>query len=165
MPDNGTNNTANAGNEKTFTQVELNAIVEARLARERDKYADYDSLKEKAGKYDAAEESKKTELQKATDKMTALQKELDALKSANTVKAIREKVAKDTEVPIELLTADTEEACKTQADAILKFAKPKSYPGTHSNSDSNSNSKSSASTNPQDAAFRELARSMFNRGD
>lgn len=164
MPDNGTNNTANAGNEtKTFTQAELDAIIEARLARERDKYADYESLKEKAGKYDEAEESKKTELQKATDKMTALQKELDALKSANTVKAIREKVAKDTEVPIELLTADTEEACKAQADAILKFAKPKSYPGTHSNNSNNSNS--SASTDPQSVAFRELARSMFNRGD
>lgn len=164
MPDNGTNNTANAGSEtKTFTQAELDAIIEARLARERDKYADYESLKEKAGKYDEAEESKKTELQKATDKMTALQKELDALKSANTVKAIREKVAKDTEVPIELLTADTEEACKAQADAILKFAKPKSYPGTHSNNSNNSNS--SASTDPQSAAFRELARSMFNRGD
>ncbi len=161
MPDNGTNNTADAGNEtKTFTQTELNAIVEARLARERDKYADYDSLKEKAGKYDEAEESKKTELQKATDKMTALQKELDTLKSANTVKAIREKVAKDTEVPIELLTADTEEACKAQADAILKFAKPKSYPGTNS-----STNKSTASATPQDAGFRELARTMFNRGD
>ena len=99
------NNTAGAGNEtgKTFTQAELNAIVEARLARERDKYADYDSLKEKAGKYDEAEESKKTELQKATDKMSALQRELDALKSANTVRTIREKVAKDTQVPIECL--------------------------------------------------------------
>ena len=162
MPDNDNNNTAGAGNEtgKTFTQAELNAIVEARLARERDKYADYDSLKEKAGKYDEAEESKKTELQKATDKMSALQKELDVLKSANTVKAIREKVAKDTEVPIELLTADTEEACKAQADAILKFAKPKSYPGTHS-----SNNKPNVSANPQEAALRELAHTIFNRGE
>jgi uncharacterized protein YhaN len=161
MPDND-NNTAGAGNEtgKTFTQAELNAIVEARLARERDKYADYDSLKEKAGKYDEAEESKKTELQKATDKMSALQKELDALKSANTVKAIREKVAKDTEVPVELLTADTEEACKAQADAILKFARPKSYPGTHS-----STSKPKTNISTQDAAMRELAHSIFNRGE
>ena len=161
MPDNDNNNTAGAGNEtgKTFTQAELNAIVEARLARERDKYADYDSLKEKAGKYDEAEESKKTELQKATDKMSALQKELDDLKSANTVKAIREKVAKDTEVPIELLTADTEEACKAQADAILKFAKPKSYPGTHSSNNNKPNA------NPQEAALRELAHTIFNRGE
>lgn len=160
MPDNN-NNTAGAGNEtgKTFTQAELNAIVEARLARERDKYADYDSLKEKAGKYDEAEESKKTELQKATDKMSALQRELDALKTANTVRTIREKVAKDTQVPIECLTADTEEACKAQADAILKFAKPKSYPGT------NNNNHSSANTNPQDAAARELVRNLFNRGE
>ena len=39
--------------EKTFTQAEMDSIIEGRLAREREKYADYDSLKEKAGKYDA----------------------------------------------------------------------------------------------------------------
>ena len=39
--------------ERTFTQAELNAIVADRLARERAKYADYDKLKDKAGKADA----------------------------------------------------------------------------------------------------------------
>ena len=53
---------------------------------------------------------------------------------------------------VHYITADTEEACKAQADAILKFAKPKSYPGT------NNNNHSSANTNPQDAATRELVR-------
>lgn len=164
MPDNNNNikDTAGAGSEtKTFTQAELNAIVEARLARERDKYGDYDSLKEKAAKYDEVEEAKKTELQKATDKMTALQKELDGLKAANNVKAIREKVSKDTEVPIECLTADTEEGCKAQAEAILKFAKPKSYPSTRKNS----NDKPASSSSAHDAAMRELVRTMFNRGE
>jgi hypothetical protein len=164
MPDNDNNNqnTAGAGETgKTFTQAELNAIVEARLARERDKYSDYDSLKEKAGKYDAAEESKKTEIQKATEKAEALQKELDALKSANTVKATREKVAKDTGIPIECLTGDTEEACKAQAEAILAFAKPKSYPATKPNTQA-----SSVSVNPQNDAARELAHILFtNKGE
>ena len=49
---------------KTFTQDELNAIVSDRLKREREKYADYESLKEKATKLDEIEEASKTELQK-----------------------------------------------------------------------------------------------------
>ena len=38
--------TENQG-QKTFTQAEMDAIIGDRLARERQKYADYDSLKEK----------------------------------------------------------------------------------------------------------------------
>ena len=34
--------------ERTFTQVEMNAIISDRLTRERSKYADYDDLKAKA---------------------------------------------------------------------------------------------------------------------
>ena len=52
--------------EKTFTQSELNAIVADRLSRERGKYSDYEELKTKAAQFDAAEEARKTELQKAT---------------------------------------------------------------------------------------------------
>ncbi|MBR4514596.1 MAG: hypothetical protein IKO61_06900, partial [Lachnospiraceae bacterium] len=42
-----------------------NRIIADRVQRERSKYNDYDSLKEKAAKYDAHEEASKTELQKA----------------------------------------------------------------------------------------------------
>ena len=43
----------NAGEEtKTFTQAELDKIVGDRLSRERSKYADYESLKEKAARLD-----------------------------------------------------------------------------------------------------------------
>ena len=50
--------------ERTFTQSELNAILGGRFAQERKKYADYEELKGKAQKYDAAEEASKSELQK-----------------------------------------------------------------------------------------------------
>ena len=56
---------------KTFTQAELDAIVADRLARERAKYPDYENLKAKAAKYDAAEEAGKSELQKATDQQVS----------------------------------------------------------------------------------------------
>ena len=114
--------------ERTFTQTELDAIVRDRLQRERSKYADYEAYKEKAEKYDAAEEASKTELQKATEKATALEAELNNLKKAAEVRGIRDKVASETGVPASLLTADTEEACTEQAKAILSFAQPSGYP-------------------------------------
>ena len=115
--------------ERTFTQAELDAIVRDRLQRERSKYADYDAYKEKAEKYDAAEEAQKSELQKVTERADALQRELDLMKRADEVRTIREEVAKEVGIPVNLLTADTREACETQAKEILAFAKPNNaYP-------------------------------------
>ena len=116
--------------EKTFTQSELNAIIGDRLAQERKKYADYEELKGKAEKYDAAEEASKTELQKEQERSANLQKQLEALQKADAERQLKEKVSKETGVPMELLRGDTEEDLKAQADAILKFAKPgqPSYP-------------------------------------
>lgn len=114
--------------EKTFTQAEVDAIVGDRLKRDRQKYADYDALKEKAEKYDKLEEENKSELQKAVERADAAQNELDALKSANAIRDIRDKVAEETGVPVSLLTATTEEDCKAQAQAILDYAKPTGYP-------------------------------------
>ena len=114
--------------EKTFTQDDVDGIVQERLARERAKYADYEAIKEKADKYDELEEQNKSELQKATDKASALQKELDDLKKADAIREIREAVAKDTGVPVSLLTKDTEEECEAQAKEIMDFAKPAGYP-------------------------------------
>jgi vacuolar-type H+-ATPase subunit I/STV1 len=110
------------GEEKTFTQAELDRIINERLQRDRAKYADYEALKEKAGKFDQLEENQKSELQKATDRAASLQAELDKLKKANEVRVIREKVAAAKKVPVGLLTGDSEEACTQQADAILAFA-------------------------------------------
>jgi len=121
-------NQNNPQNEKTFTQAQLDAIVAERLAREKERYADYETLKEKAGKFDAAEEASKTELQKATDKAAELQKQLDELKNQNKVRELREKVAGEMKVPANLLTADTEDALKAQAQAILEYARPGTYP-------------------------------------
>lgn len=114
--------------ERTFTQSEMDAIIRDRLKREREKYADYDALKEKAGRFDAAEEAQKSELQKATERADALQAQLDSMLKADNVRKIREKVAHETGVPATLLNAEDEETCKAQAKAIMEFAKPGAYP-------------------------------------
>lgn len=68
------------------------------------------------------------ELQQAQAQIAQLQTELDGMKSAETIRLTREKVAGEMKIPASLLTGDTEEACAQQAKAILDFAKPKGYP-------------------------------------
>lgn len=114
--------------EKTFTQAELNAIVTDRLKRAEAKYSDYEDLKTKASKFDELEEKNKSELEKATEKAASLEAELNAMKKANEIRDIRTKVSLETGVPLNLLTADTEDGCKEQAESIKAFATPQSYP-------------------------------------
>lgn len=68
------------------------------------------------------------DLQAEKDKNAQLEAELNGLKNANAVRLVREKVAGEKKIPANLLTADTEEACNAQADAILAFANPEGYP-------------------------------------
>lgn len=117
--------------ERTFTQAQLDAIVADRLNREKAKYADYETLKDKAAKFDAAEEAGKTELQKANDKAADLQQKLDRLQQASDRAALRDKVAAATKLPTglaEFLTADDEEGMTAQAKRLLEQVKPGSYP-------------------------------------
>ena len=122
--ENETNNTPKGGaEEKTFTQAELDAIVSDRLKRERAKYEGFDELKAKADELDALKEANKTELQKATEKAQALEAELATMKKADELRSLREKVAKEKGVPVELLHGESEETCTAEADGILNFAK------------------------------------------
>ena len=65
--------------------------------------------------------------EEAQNKAKLLEAELTELKTANAIKAMREKVATEVGVPVSLLTGADEESCKAQAQGILEFAKP-SYP-------------------------------------
>ena len=125
--------------EKTFTQSELNAILTDRLSRERGKYSDYEELKSKAAQFDAAEEARKTELEKATEKANALQKELDEIKKANEIRAMKDRVAQDTGLPadmLEFLTGTDEEACKAQAKKLVERVKANGFPNVKDSGES-----------------------------
>lgn len=115
--------------QKTFTQEELNAIIDKRYARMMEKFADYDDLKAKAAKLDELEEASKSELQKATERAEKLEAELNGMKREAEVRAIRDEVATEMNIPSNLLTGSTKEECEAQAKNILEFAKPNtSYP-------------------------------------
>lgn len=125
---NQVNNEPTAEPERTFTQAEMNAIIRDRVNREKEKYADYETLREKAGKFDAAQEAAKSDLEKVTERADTLQKQLDELLRKDSLRQVREKVAQETGVPANLLFGDDEETCKAQAEAILNFSKPQGYP-------------------------------------
>lgn len=162
--------TANAGTntgesgERTFTQGELDAIIGERLKREREKYADYEDLKDKASKYEQSVENNKTELQKATEAIEKLKNQINGYTKAESVRRIREKISEETKVPASLLSGEDEETCKKQAEAILAFAKPREYPGAKRNT--NQQSTSQRDTNQQmDDSLREFAHQIFSKGE
>ena len=137
--------------ERTFTQAEMNAIIRDRVNREKEKYADYETLREKAGKFDAAQEAAKSDLEKVTERADTLQKQLDELLRKDSLRQVREKVAQETGVPADLLFGDTEEACKEQAEAIKNFARPKGYPAVR---DAGEVTRSAMGTNTRDQFAR-----------
>ena len=149
-------NTSVQTEEKTFSQDEVNSIVAERLAREKAKYEGFEELKAKAEKYDQLEEANKSELQKASERVASLEAQLDALNKAKEVEAMRDKVATEIGVPVKLLTADTEEACIEQANAIKEYATP-AYPTVRDAGEIRGSSKADTRTQ-----FAEWATQAFN---
>jgi len=99
------------------SQAELDEIVSKRLARERAKYSDYADVKAKAAKFDEVEESKKSDLDKLTGKLTkAEQRAIEAEQ-----KLLKSEVAREKGVPVALLTGSTKEELEAAADALISF--------------------------------------------
>ena len=86
------------------------------------------------------------------------------MKEQEKIRGIRKKVSGDTGVPEDLLTGNSEEDCKTQAEAILKFAKGSKYPGIKETEHrKNTVILSNPSGEPSEADFREMAHQIFGR--
>lgn len=117
-------------NEKTFTQDEVNNIVQERLSKVYKKYEGLDPEQIKADREDFTKKLAESEqrLTSETERANGIQAELDALKKANEVRDIREKVAREHNIPADLLHGDNEEDCNAEADKIVEFARPKGYP-------------------------------------
>ena len=137
---------------RTFTQEEVNSFLAKDRKQMAEKYADYDALKEKAARLDQIEEDAKTELQKATERAEKLEAEVSAMKHAEEIRTIRDRVAQSTGVPANLLSGETEEACTQQANAILSFKSDAPYPTIKDGGEVQINNKIDAKT-----AFKEWA--------
>jgi len=118
-PTEGTEETNEQGKafEPIASQEALDKIVQARVARERAKFADYDDLKTQAAKFAEFEESQKTEAEKAAERLAAAEKRAAELEA----KAARAEVAAAKGVPASLLTGNTVEELEASADALIAF--------------------------------------------
>ena len=93
--------------EKTFTQAEVNSFLKREEEKIKAKYADYADLQAKAAK---------------------LKAELDGIKQAAALREMREKIATDNNIPVELLTGATEEECTKQVETIKTLLNAQGIP-------------------------------------
>lgn len=120
---------------RTFTQEEVNAIVEKRVARVKaTPPADYEDLKAKAARLDELEQANKSELERANDAATAattraeeLQRQLDALQAeSERARQVRD-MASQYGVDADMLSRmggdveDNAQYLKARMDAMPKF--------------------------------------------
>lgn len=100
-------------------QADVDKVVETRLERQKKQYADYDTLKEKAGKVDSISKEWETKLKEAGDKHTALEGELGKAKlETEKVKVIHE--FKLSDELSEFVTGDTADELRQRAEKLSK---------------------------------------------
>lgn len=99
------------------SQEDFDKAIQARLARERAKFADYEDLKAKASKFEELENAQKTEAQKAQEALAEAQKRAADLE----LKAARAEVAAAKGVPVELLSGSSREEIEAHAEALIAF--------------------------------------------
>ena len=116
LSENTGNNTAEAGEQQpnqeqeqaqSFSQDDVNRIVQERLQREREKYADYDDLKT------AAERAQELEAQ--TQELTAKVAEFESKEEHRKLVA---DVAETAGVPAGVLKGETKEELEAHAEAL-----------------------------------------------
>lgn len=113
---------------KSFTQEQVDQIVEKRLAKERGKYKDYDELKSKAMKLDELENAGKSEIDKLRESNAALRKQIEDAEAEKQHAEWVSEVAKDKDVPAELLRGGSKEELEAHADLLRAALHPASKP-------------------------------------
>lgn len=107
--------------EKEFqaitSQEDFDKAIQARIARERAKFADYDDIKARAAKLAEIEEAQKTEAQKTQERLEAAERRAAELE----LTAMRATVAATKGVPAELLSGSTQADLEASADALIAF--------------------------------------------
>jgi hypothetical protein len=121
-PEGGSTTTPAAPADKTFTQAEVEKIIGERLRRERERFADYDDLKQRAQAADAS----KSDLEKLAARVEAAEKKAADMEA----KALRAEVAQAkglTPAQARRLQGSTKEELEADADDLLaSFGGPKS---------------------------------------
>lgn len=128
---------------KSFSQEDVDRIVRDRVARvKREAPADYEELKEKAAKFDEAQEAAKADLEKALERAAKAEEALAAMVEADKRRAEISKAAKEYGVDPDILSRMEGDIAENAA--ILQSKAPKSYPTIRDDGETSQVSKSKA---------------------
>jgi len=100
------------------SQEELNKLIGERIGKVKSQFADYDTLREKASKFDEVQEQSKTELQKAMERAEAAEKR--AVEFEHT--ALKTRIASELGVIPEVIQGSDEETMRASAQRVLDWA-------------------------------------------
>lgn len=141
------------------TQEQLNAIIKARLDREKEKYADYDQLAEKIKNLETENTSlKQTITDKETSESTNLTRISELEKDVTTwkQKSLKQQIAMKNGLPFDLadrLQGDSEESLNEDAERLASLVNVKTYTQPLADTEPNVN-------NGIDAAWRDVVKNL-----
>lgn len=142
------------------TQEQLNAIIKARLDREKEKYADYDTLAEKIKKLETENLNlKQTISDKETSESTTVSKIAELEKDVTTwkQKSLKQQIAMKNGLPFDLadrLQGDSEESLNEDAERLASLVKVKTYTQPLADKEPN------VETNGIDSAWRDVLKNL-----
>nr|DAU25517.1 MAG TPA: major capsid protein [Caudoviricetes sp.] len=142
------------------TQEQLNAIIKARLDREKEKYADYDTLAEKIKNLETENSNlKQTITDKETSESRSLTRISELEKDVTTwkQKSLKQQIAMKNGLPFDLadrLQGDSEESLNEDAERLASLVNAKNYTQPLADKEPN------IETNSIDAAWRDVARNL-----
>ena len=142
------------------TQEQLNAIIKARLDREKEKYADYDKLSEKIKNLETENSNlKQTITEKETSESTNLTRitELEKDVTSWKQKSLKQQIAMKNGLPFDLadrLQGDSEESLNEDAERLASLVNVKNYTQPLADKEPNFEPKRT------DAAWRDVVKNL-----
>ena len=100
------------------SQDELDRIIEQRLAREREKYKDYNALKADSAKLKEIEAENQTALEKAEERAKKAEEKADELEHEKELLTWAEEVSQEIGIPASIIKGNTREEMLAHANQI-----------------------------------------------
>ncbi|MCK1219596.1 capsid assembly scaffolding protein Gp46 family protein [Streptococcus uberis] len=147
------------------TQEELDAIIQSRLSREREKYADYEDLKKQLADFEAKETTYQNTINDLKVRETDLTSQIESLNGDLTktkLQTAKQRIATEYGLPLDLaerLQGDDEESFKADAERLASYLAPKQpTPPMKSN-------EPTIDPDPLKSGLRDMVRSLNNKGE
>lgn len=147
------------------TQEELDAVIKSRLSREREKYADYESLKKQLADFEAKETTYQNTINDLKTRETELASQVESLNGDLTqtrLQTAKQRIATEYGLPLDLadrLQGEDEDGFKADAERLASYFTPKQpTPPLKSN-------EPTIDSDPLKSGLRDMVRNLNNKGE